>query len=112
MDTNTMIVHLVSTLLLFALLVLVVLRLDRLWLRLSHFELDLPGWIKASMRFYKEGARSVMKPHRPRWPQGSYRMVSDVRSILGDQCDIDCMVITHPDRDHWGVLQIPHHGRR
>jgi hypothetical protein len=39
MDTNTMIVHLVSTLALFALLVLVVLRLDVLWLRLRHFEL-------------------------------------------------------------------------
>jgi hypothetical protein len=112
MDTNTMIVHLVSTLALFALLVLVVLRLDVLWLRLRHFELDLSGWIKASMRFYKEDAHRVMMPRRSRWPQGSYRMVSDVRAMLGDQCDIDYMVITHPDRDHWDVLQIPHHCSR
>ena len=112
MDTNTMIVHLVSILLIFALLVIVVLRLDGLWLRLRHFELDVSGWFKASMRFYKDGASVVMKPHSSRWLQGSYRMVSDVQARLGDLCDIDCMVITHPDRDHRSVLQIPHHGRR
>jgi hypothetical protein len=107
-----MIVHLVSTLLLFAFLVILVLRLDRLWLRLRHFELDVPGWIKASIRFYKEGGCSVMKPHRPRWPQGSKGMISNVRAILGDPCDIDCIAITHPDQDHRSALQIPHHGRR
>ena len=48
-----MIVHLVSSLLIFALLVIVVLRLGRLWLRLRHFELDVSGWIKTSMGFYR-----------------------------------------------------------
>jgi hypothetical protein len=109
MDTNTMIVQLVKALLFFALLVLVVLRLDRLWLRLRHFEADVPGWIKASMRFYKEGARQVTESHGP---QGRYRMTSNGAAILGDQCDIDWVVIAHPDHDHWDVLKIPHHGRR
>jgi hypothetical protein len=72
----------------------------------------VPGWIKASVRFFNEGSRKVMKPHGPRWPQGVTAMVIDVVAMLGDQCDIDLMVITHPDHDHWNVLKIAHHGRR
>jgi hypothetical protein len=64
MDTNTMIVRLVEALLWFAFLCLVVLRLDRLWLRLRHFGLEVPGWIKASVRFFKEEPRNGLYPPR------------------------------------------------
>lgn len=47
MDTNTMIVRLVEALLWFSLLALVVVRLDRLWLRLRHFQLNVLGWVRA-----------------------------------------------------------------
>jgi hypothetical protein len=33
-------------------------------------------------------------------------MVIDVGAMLGDQCDIDWMVIMRADHDHWNVLKV------
>jgi hypothetical protein len=106
MDTNTMIVWVVEALLCFAILCLVVLRLDRLGVRLRDIELDVSGWVMASMRFFKE------EPPKSLSPPKAMRLHEPLRVLLGDQREIDWMLITHPDHDHWDVLRAGHHGRR
>lgn len=116
-----MIVQLAEAVFWFVLLGLIVLRLDRLWLRLRSLKLDVPGWVKASARFFNDEPRNssfspkAMKSDGPLWLWGSYGMASHVRVMPADEFDIDIMVITHPDQDHlygiWRVLKGSHHGR-
>jgi hypothetical protein len=97
-----MIVTLVEALLSFAALVVVVLRLDRLWLRLREFQLRVGESIKVSARFFQEERRM---------PRPIYDMLGMAHLITGDQLAIDHLIITHPDYDH-RILIAPHHGRQ
>jgi hypothetical protein len=74
MDRNTMIVRVVEALLWFAALVVVVLRLDRLWLRLRELQLHLGEAVKISARFFQPERRT------------------------------DRLIVTHPDDDHQFVI--------
>jgi hypothetical protein len=105
MDRHTMIVRLLEALLWFAIVVVVVLRLDRLWLRLRDVQLQVGDSFNASLRFFREGQR-----HRAR--HLVYIMADTTLILAGDQPAIDWMIITHPDNDHWNMLKVPHHGRR
>jgi hypothetical protein len=102
MDRNTMIVTLVEALLWFAALVVVVLRLDRVWLRLRELQLRVGQSIKVSARFFQQERRT---------PQLIYNMLGTAHLVTGDQLAIDHLIITHPDDDH-RILIAPHHGRR
>jgi hypothetical protein len=73
MDTNTMIVRLVEAVLWFVALGLVIVRLDRLWLRLHHFRVDVPGWIKASVSFFREASRNGVAGPAPLWARTAVR---------------------------------------
>jgi hypothetical protein len=86
MDRNTMIVTLAEALLWFAALVVIILRLDRLWLRLRELQLCVGESVKVSARFFRQERPTL-------------------------QFAIDHLIITHPDDDHQ-ILIAPHHGRR
>jgi hypothetical protein len=85
MDRNTMIVRSVEALLWFGALVVVILRLDRLWLRLRELQLHLGESIKVSARFFRQERRI---PHHI--TRGMAHLVA------GDQLAIDHLIITHP----------------
>jgi uncharacterized membrane protein len=102
MDRNTMIVRLVEAVLWFAAIVVIVLRLDRLWLRLRELQLHFGKAVKVSARFFQ--------PER-RMPHLIYNMCGVAHLITGDWLAIDRLIVTHPDDDHQ-VLIAPHHGRR
>jgi hypothetical protein len=102
MDRNTMIVTLVKVTLAFAAFVVVVLRLDRLWLRLRKLQLRVGGLVKISARFFQQERHP---------PHLIYNMLGTVLLVPGDQLAIDHLIITHPDYDH-SILIAPHHGRR
>lgn len=95
-----MIVRLVEALLWFAALVVVVLRLDHLWLRLRELQLHVGESVKVSARFFRQQRRS---------PRHIIRGIAHL--VAGDQLAIDHLIITHPDDDHQ-ILIAPHHGRR
>jgi hypothetical protein len=103
MDRNTMIVTLVEALLWFAALVVIVLRLDRLWLRLRELQLRVGESIKVSARFFRQERCA------PPLIRGRIAHL-----LAGDQLTIDRLIITHPDDDHLDhqMLIVPHHGRR
>ena len=102
MDRNTMIVRLVEALLCFAIVIVVVLRLDRLWLRLGELQLRVGKSVKIYLRFFRPDERS---PHRV-FNMGRTRFL-----LRGDQLAVDWLIITRPDEDHQ-ILIAPHHGSR
>ena len=102
MDRNTVIVTLVEALLWFAALVVVVLRLDRLWLRLRELQLRVGELVTVSARFFQQERRT---------PHLIYNLLGTAHLLTGDQLATDHLIITHPDDDH-RILIAPHHGRR
>jgi hypothetical protein len=102
MDRNTMIVRLVEALLCFAVAIVVVLRLDRLGLRLSELQLRVGKSFKVYLRFFRPDERS---PHRV------FNIGGTTFLLRGDQLAVDWLIITHPDEDHQ-ILIAPHHGSR
>lgn len=95
-----MIVTLVEALLWFAALVVIVVRLDRLWLRLRELQLRVGELVKVSARFFQQERR--MPP---------LLLGSMAHSVAGHQLSIDHLIITHPDDDHYALIA-PHHGWR
>ena len=80
----------------------VILRLDRLWLRLRELQLQVRGTIKISARFFQPEQHP---------PQLKYSVGGLVHRLAGYQLVIDHLIITHPDNDHQ-IIVAPHHGRR
>jgi hypothetical protein len=101
MDRNTMMVSLVEALLCFAVAIVVVLRLDRLWLRLRELQLCVGKSFKVYLRFFR--------PDEP--PHRGFNIGGTSLLLRGDQLAVDWLIITHPDEDHQ-ILIAPHHGSR
>jgi hypothetical protein len=100
MDRNTMIVKVVEALLWFAAVIIVVLRLNRLWLKLRELRLRVGQMVEISARFFQGEQR----------PYALSDAATMIRLISGD-VTVDQFIITHPDDDH-RILKIPHHGSR
>jgi len=95
-------VRLVEALLCFAVAIVVVLRLDQLWLRLRELQLRVGESFKVYLRFFRP---DDLSPHR------GFNIGGTSLLLRGDQLAVDWLIITHPDEDHQ-ILIAPHHGSR
>jgi hypothetical protein len=123
MDDNTTKVVLTAIALAF---VLAVIRgFDRVSLRIERLKIDLFGLLKISTNLLNVAMQRQRRVKR-RWvnhgddtvwapfPQGSFALASII--MVPGNHDIDRIVVTHPDSDHFDglgrIFRCPHHGSR
>ena len=82
--------------------IVVVLKLDRLWLRLRELQLRAGKSFRFSLRFFRPSER---------WPHQVFDVGGATLLLRGDQLAVNWLIVTHPDKDHQ-ILVAPHHGSR